>query len=97
MTIPSLDHLFHLRDDPAAFEAERQRLIDEYISALPPNRRDGALQMQLKIDDARQRLSPAEFLQWMQVEMHEIAENVGDQLDYIKHLAQDLTKKLDPR
>jgi len=93
--LPKTDHLFWLRHDEDAFERERNRLISDYIKSLPEERRAAAYLMQLRIDEARLRLSQEELLMWMQREAVELAANLGDQFSYLGHRAQDLKQQLD--
>ena len=44
-----------------AFEDERLRILREYFMTLPEGQAQVAYAMQLKIEDARNMLSPAEF------------------------------------
>lgn len=88
--LPDLSRLYELRHDKHLFEVERNRLICEYISSIPEENRKSAYLMQLKIDEARMRLSPEELLQWMQHEASELAENLSDQFLAIAHKAHDI-------
>jgi hypothetical protein len=90
MTLPSVEHLFWLRHDPERFEWARNALISDYIKSLPEDRRHAAYAMQCKIDVARMKLSPEEFLVWMQREAVELGDNLADQFSFIKHKIEDL-------
>lgn len=92
--LPTTDHLFWLRHDKEAFEAERNRLISDYIKSLPEHQRVAAHAMQCKIDLARQTLSPDEFLKWMQQETAEMARNMNDLFLAVQHRAQDIKNAL---
>lgn len=92
--LPNVDHLFWLRHDEDRFEAERNRIISEYISSIPEPHRNAAYAFQLKIDEARMRLSQDEFLKWMQQEARELAENLSDQFLAVQHKAQDIKNAL---
>jgi hypothetical protein len=94
MTIPSVDHLFWLRHDPDRFEAERNRLISDYIKSLPEENRTAAYAMQCKIDAARMTMSSDELLQWMVREAAELNANLSDQFSFIGHKAADMKKTL---
>lgn len=93
--IPKTDHLFWLRHDVERFEAERNRIISEYIRALPEEKRAAAYAMQLKIDEARLRLSDEDLLKWMVAEAAELQANLVDQFNYVAHKAEELKKLVD--
>ena len=95
MDLPSVEHLFWLRHDEIRFEAERSRLISEYINSLPEERRRSAYLMQLKIDEARVKLSDDELLAWMVREATELQENLADQFNAIRNTATRLKRSLD--
>lgn len=92
--IPSTDHLFWLRHDPAKFEAARGELITEYLKSVPEEHRKAAYAMQCKIDLARETMSPEQLLEWMRKELAELAENLSDQFSFIAHKAQDMKSAL---
>jgi len=94
MAIPSVDHLFWLRHDTDKFEAERNRLISEYIKSVPEEHRVAAYAMQCKIDVARMTLSCDELLVWMVSEAAELGANLDDQFAFIGHKAADMKKTL---
>ena len=92
--IPSTDHLFWLRHDPAKFEAARNEIITEYLKSVPKENQKAAYAMQCKIDLARESMSQEELLVWMQRELAELAENLSDQFSFIAHKAQDMKTAL---
>jgi len=81
----TVETLYALRDDPLAFEKERERIIHEYLVSLPPERRKAAYAMQCEFDLARETLSSDELLKWTARKATELAENLSDQLVYVKH------------
>lgn len=88
--LPDLRHLQGL--SPIDFEAERCRIIGDFLATLPPDRRSKVYLYQMRIDEARDRLSPDDFLRWMQAEARELADNMSDLFLAVAHQAQDLTK-----
>lgn len=93
--LPGVAHLFWLRHDEVRFEAERSKLISDYISSLPEERRAAAWAMQQKIDQARKTLSGDKLLAWMVGEAVELQANVVDQFNHIHSTVKDLKKSLD--
>ena len=93
--LPNLDHLASLRDDDLRFEAERSRIISEYIKSLPEEHQRQAYAYQLRIDAARLTMSSERFLQWMVNEASEMADNLSDQFLAIAHKAQDIEKSIE--
>ena len=92
--IPSTEHLFWLRHDPAKFEAARAALINEYLESVPAEHQESARAMQDKIDAARATMSSEQLLKWMQGELRELGENLADQFGFIAHKAQDIKSTL---
>jgi len=93
MSIPSVEHLFWFRHDPDKFEAERAKVIKEFLDSVPAEHRSAALAMQLKIDLMREKLSPDELLKWMVQEAAELTANLQDQFAFIGHKAADLKRQ----
>lgn len=92
--LPNTDHLFWLRHDADRFEAERTRLISEYIATVPEEHRASVQAFQSRIDAARSSMTPDQFLVWMQKEVRELTENMSDQFLAITHKAQDIKRAL---
>ena len=92
--LPNTDHLFWLRHDTDRFEAERARLISEYIATVPEEHRASVQAFQNKIDAARSTMSQDQFLTFLQQESRELAENLSDQFLAITHKAQDIKREL---
>lgn len=74
------------------FEAERNRLISQYILSLPEERRKKAYLHQLNVDEKRINLSPEEFMKWIQLELNENLLNLEDAMSSLQHI---LTPKTD--
>ena len=94
--LPNTDHLFWLRHDTDRFEAERTRLISEYIATVPEEHRASVQAFQNKIDAARSTMSQDQFLTFLQQESRELAENLSDQFLASTHKAQDIKRELRP-
>jgi hypothetical protein len=65
-------------ESPLAFEAERSRLIGEYIRSLPEDRRKQAYLFQSQLDDRRLAMQPSEFLQYCVDHMKENLDKMQD-------------------
>lgn len=83
--LPTTDHLAALKDDPVAFEIERNRIISGYIKSLPEHQQKRAYLMQCRIDIARATLNDEELLEWFKLEAQELAENIDDLFLSIKN------------
>lgn len=66
--------------DGEAFEAERARLIEQHLAALPERQQKAARALQGRVDEARGSLEPPEFARWLANEANEQAENLIDTL-----------------
>jgi hypothetical protein len=81
----SVETLFGLTGD--AFEAERNRIISEYIKSLPEGReRNMSYAKQLELDLKREMMQPDEFNRYLAAQITESLENLADQLTALKHL-----------
>jgi hypothetical protein len=81
----SVETLFGLEGE--AFEAERRRLISAEIMKAAPERREALLLMQAGLDEVRDQVSSADFLQICFERIRENLENVLDQYVAIGHLS----------
>lgn len=82
----SVDTLFGLTPRSVEWEAERARIIHEFIKSLPPERQKKALLTQLEIEVKQLELGPTEFDHWLWSQITENLENLSDQLVAVKHL-----------
>jgi hypothetical protein len=81
-----LSHLAGLSE--MEFEAERNRIIREYIFSLPEGRRKAAYLYQLRVDKERIERSPEDFTRWLGAEMVENLLNLEDALSALKQAVQ---------
>jgi hypothetical protein len=93
----NLEPLFSLTPGSIEWEAERARIIREYINSIPEDRRKIASAMQVKIDAARETMSQDQLLRWMRNELVELSENLSDQFLFIAHRVQQLKSTLDKK
>jgi hypothetical protein len=74
----NFEKLQELLSDPAAFEAERSRIISSFISSLPKDRQVDAMAFQARLDATRATMTADQFLEYTSTQINENLERMAD-------------------
>lgn len=66
------------KDDPHAFEVEREKLLREHIATLPEGQRQQAHILQVNLDIQRSKMSSPEFLTYLTERIYENLDTIED-------------------
>jgi hypothetical protein len=82
------DKMAALAKDPAAFEAERERLIQAHLDGLPEEHIVKCTKLQDELDAKRKVVSPEQFLLHLGERMRENLEDLSDQCQALQALME---------
>jgi hypothetical protein len=71
--------------DKNSFEVERNRLIADELSKVPPERRKKLLAVQMELDQFRDTHTPEEFMRELVSRLQDQIENLEDIAQYLKN------------
>ncbi len=73
------------KQDWEGFEVARAAIIERFLQSLPADKQVKARALQARLDEQRQNLDRADFMQLLLNQLNENLQNIDDQLSYLRH------------